>query len=388
MIFRSFISRLLKAAAISAVTSLPSCTEKSSYKPEPPRRIVLHPQTQRLSSGLESLVLDGFGGSVQSYRRDQVSLAVNNADEPLVLYKASSQPYAGDFSGAYFTNNVWSRRSINVTNPSGGYSSVIFDGQNKPHISFDWWSWDRGEHTGHAKLPGSWSRSWWSYSVLDSNNSVGLDNEINLDKQEHVHVSYYSWFGGRLKYASNANGSWQVEDLSPARWNQTSVTTDDANQAHIAHTTQDSTVEYTTNASGSWQRATIRRGSNPVIRMDNRGLLHVVFQDGGLYHAVNFNNAWNIEQLPATRTLSEGNRLSFAIDRNDKLNALYLSDERDSIYLMTNYSGQWREHLLDNGGGWGHSQIAIDNGDRIHIAGSRGGLVHYLSFHPSQLPPQ
>lgn len=388
------VSRFLKAAVISTLATLSACNQRSNgSSPEPPSYAVLYPQTQHLSSGLESLVLDHFGGFADENRRDQVSLAVNSADEPLVVYDdIDSVPYStrGGVSSAGQTSwGAWWRRKVAYL--WSGYSAVAFDRRDRGHVCFDIWRWSNGEALVYGKLNRGIVNSGWATWYTDKDRSIGLDNDIAIDQEDKVHISYYSWASGRVKYATNAQGTWHIEDLADAVWNQTSVATDSANNAHLVHVTYvtpDYAVQYLTNASGNWQRTIIDNGTNPVIRFDRMGMLHVTYQkNNGLYHAANNGNSWAIESLPVTRTLSSGNRLSFEIDGNNKLMICYLSDARDSIYLMTNNSGQWREHQLDNGCNWVNPRIVVDKQDRVHIAGARQNLVHYLNFHPSQLPP-
>ncbi len=343
---------------------------------------VIPTSKKTLSSGLESTVLDTFMNCCEGFRRPQVSLAVNSKQEALILFPNDSF----DFVSAFPYANVWIRR---YANPEGGeYSSAVFDRNDVAHVSFDGSAYPGGggevlyKGTFQSAFPGAWIRE-----RLDENASVGLENDLALDQNDKVHISYISWAAKRAKYATNVSGGWKVEDLANCAWNQTSIATDLANKAHLVHVTPNNMVQYLTNASG-WQPTIIAGGTNPVIRRDNQGAMHVVFRGAAqsLYHATQQGANWILEPLPSSRILSPEHRLSFEIDQNNKLMICYIPSNKDSLYLVTNHGGAWKEHRLDNGGPWINPRIALDRLNNVHIAGARQGKVTYLRFLPTQLP--
>ncbi|MBS3083627.1 hypothetical protein J4423_02375 [Candidatus Pacearchaeota archaeon] len=337
---------------------------------------VLQPSSFRLSSNLESIIVDDFGGYYPDARGfAQNSIAVNSRLEPVLAWVDGNITRPGGLTSIFASNNLW------IKDYHGGFSgfqSLVFDSADNLHFCY---STPRdSEELRYKKLVGG----QWMEEIVDSSSSVGLANDLALDQNNKVHISHYAWNGSRLKYSTNVSGGWVTETLSPTDWTSTSIATDLQNKAHIIYITPGDIISHLHNSSSVWQQENISQGNNPVIRRDRQGELHVAFEQVTLMHAVRRNSNWIIETLPSQ--VNPNGRISFEIDNNDKLWMGYTSNNRDNLYILTNYDGSWREHQIDNGGDWISPRIYLDNQNNIHIIGARQGKVHYIKFNHSQLP--
>ena len=69
---------------------------------------------------------------------------------------------------------------------------------NFPHIAYG------GDNLYHAYFDGT----QWQYETVDNSSSVGENASITLDSSGKVHISYFDYTNGDLKYATNASGAW------------------------------------------------------------------------------------------------------------------------------------------------------------------------------------
>lgn len=335
---------------------------------------VLQTQQFQLSSSLESRILEDWGETFQGNRAPQLSLAVNNQGEPTLIYQDSSPERK--FSSASLVGDNWIRKPIAS---EGIYTTAKF-GQN-PQTVFN--STTIGEELVHA----TFTENQWIKHTIDSTPNSGRDNDFVIDSQGNKHITYIS--SDRLKYASNISGQWSIEDLASSAPSQTSIALDYNNQPHVVHVAQGgTTVNYITKQSGSWVQELVHWGKNPIIRKDTQGTMHLVFQRHTiphLYYGTRVGSTWNLQSVYPQTNLSEDNRLSFEMDSNSKAMICYTPANRMGLRIMTNYSGHWTEHQMDNGE-WTNPKLEIDSENKIHIIGAREGKVHYIKLDPSQLP--
>jgi threonine dehydrogenase-like Zn-dependent dehydrogenase len=76
--------------------------------------------------------------------------------------------------------------------------------------------------------------------VIDGAGDIGLRTSIAVDAGGAVHVSYVDFARQRLKYASDALGSWRTYDLDsagigPNGWGDTSIAVDRGGRVHIVY---------------------------------------------------------------------------------------------------------------------------------------------------------
>jgi len=100
-----------------------------------------------------------------------------------------------------------------------------------------------GDHLYHA-----WKgRDSWYYETVDPAWGVGSLAALAIDSTGKLHVSYIDTVANCLKYATNRNGSWQVETPAIADGlsaSNAAIAVDSANDPHIVFSTYDNTLRY------------------------------------------------------------------------------------------------------------------------------------------------
>jgi len=217
-----------------------------------------------LTSGLETIVLDRFGNSNglaphnNNHRSNQTAIAVDNQGKPLIAYL--NVPHNTLVSIEPF-QNVWVK-SLIVFDVSG-YLSLQFDSANIAHLAYE----NAGLHYAQ------YQNNMWTTTNIDPGFSTGNENELTLDINGNVHISYLNptfvtSLEHAVRYATNKTGSWIYTEIAPAARHQTSIVTDQNNIPHIAYVDTNMLVNHATLHNGQWQITPLQTGTSPVIRKD------------------------------------------------------------------------------------------------------------------------
>ncbi|MEK6903872.1 MAG: hypothetical protein AABW64_04470 [Nanoarchaeota archaeon] len=337
-------------------------------------------QKQLLTSGLEALVLDNFGWSEGAYRRSQTAITIDTQGSPIVFYEdSSSGSYGGRLVSAFVLQNTWIKKKIS----RGSYLSAATDRNNITHLTYD----NDSNYSGGEELFYAWlSNNQWNRRLLNDSGSVGLDNDLTIDANNNVHISYFDWFGNMVEYATNASGSWVLmKDLDQAGWDQTSIAITNQTTPNIVYARPNSTlVHLQQQSTGNWSSSIISQGSNPVVRSDAQSNLHVVFARGNLQHAIqNSNNTWSI--TPISNTSHDlHQQLSMRIDsRDNSMHVLHI--QRGALHYTTNFKGNWQTFPVESQYAYENPDLAIDQQGTLHVSAMRraGNQIQYITFPPS-----
>ncbi len=172
----------------------------------------------------------------------------------------------------------------------GMYTSIAVDSSDKVHISY--YDWDNGDLKYTTNATGLWIAE-----TVDSPGDVGAHTSIAIDSLDEVHISYYKFGQLNLKYANGTAGSWTIDTVdSPGEVGlYTSMAIDSSDNAHISYYHWDnSDLKYATNATGSWVDETVDSpgdvGSYTSIAVDSSDWMHISYYDwtnGDLKYATN-----------------------------------------------------------------------------------------------------
>ena len=121
--------------------------------------------------------------------------------------------------------------------------------------------------------------------------------------------------------------------------------------------------------------------SATAVRVDSRGVVHLVFSDDALEYVDNADGSWTKRTLYSDHSVS---RVALAIDSHDKLHAVFEASSRSdftytygpAVEYLTNVGGSWTRRTLDLNGR--APAIAIDVHDAVHVS--------YASSVPSDGP--
>ncbi|MBI3609709.1 MAG: DUF11 domain-containing protein [Nitrospirae bacterium] len=216
------------------------------------------------------------------------SIAIDNLRRTHISYLVRSVPLVGaPFLSLRYATNVsgsWVIETVDVE--VGGFgTSIAFDSSGKVHISYT----ERGLLRHATNASGSWVTE-----TVDSGVGTVVGSyfpDIALDKEGNVHISY-SWIGGfgwdwmdRLRYATNASGSWVTEDVdSNIHASYTSVAIDSLSHVHISYyDSANKDLRHATNAFCGWVTETVDSngsvGQFNSIALDSSNNVHISYFD-------------------------------------------------------------------------------------------------------------
>lgn len=363
--------------------------------------LVVTPVT--LPCGLPATILDEAG----SFRSD-TAIAVDSNDKVHLVYRLSAADRDYYHALAY-ANNVtgsWRMKKNWQTEAFGTYSAIAVDSHNKVHIC------TTGGHGAGENLVYFTNQTGdWTEAVVDTGLSVGLENDISLDQNDKVHLSYWQWNGDNLCYATNTNGDWVISIICNVIWQPTSIVLDSQQNVWVA------TMRKLASQSGdNWQVETILlgdEGNGPVAIIG--GATTIIDGSDNFYHltryglAVKTNGGWTsqdifAEMLPDLNhdylLLDED---ALALDSQGNLHLTFLAalgfgnnpaPKEHRLYYATNVSGQWQTVLIDYWlANWRTTEeavfppgLAVDSQNNVHLVYVKTEPddyhVYYCTFDP------
>ncbi|MGY8699083.1 MAG: RCC1 domain-containing protein, partial [Candidatus Poseidoniales archaeon] len=277
--------------------------------------------------------------------------------------------------------------------PNGGSSkSSINSGQNGD-IAAVYSVNQTGATSANLTLLYKWNGAW-TESTLDS--SVDTDvASVAIDRQGALHIGYVDKDNAKLKYATNATGSWVIETLGDAATDQSAHTAISVhsvtNAVHIMAvngSNSNAGVKHYTNETGTWLDSTIsdpseEEGFGVNFDIDSDGNLHVVFRREAnsvttphydhLIMASRINGVWQ-NQTIATNLINGAYGFNFdmAIDSQDQIHVTFQGKLNAGKWIWhgvlssVNPSSSWVLTQLTTLGFW--PALAVDSNDNVHLS--------------------
>jgi hypothetical protein len=330
-----------------------------------------------------------------TYTGQYTSLAVDSSDYVHISYYGSaSLKYATNASGSWALTTVDS--SANIV---GWYTSIAADTSGTIHISYhDFTDGNLKYATNHGVAPGfgNCTDSNWDCGIVDNGGGggggdTGGYSSIAIDGLGTIHISYYDFNNMRLRYATNASGSWSSEPADSAGdvGLYSSISIDSSEMVHISYyewkeiTVNNEEIQipgeikYATNASGSWVSEIIDSegdvGGYTSVATDSSGYVYISYYDWENYdlkYATNASGSWVTETVD--NDVDVGVYNSIAVDSSGKTHISYYDYDNGELKYATNASGSWVITMVDNGGGGGDvgvfTDIALDSAGKVHIS--------------------
>lgn len=237
----------------------------------------------------------------------------------------------------------------------------------------------------------------WTISFIDeATNNMGEDNDITIDSNNNLHISYKDYSGDNtLKYAFNITGTWVTATIDSNLNNDTgrynSIDVDPNNKLHISYYEENvappNALKYATNVTGTWVTSTIDNSADEIgeyisIAVTGTGItnVHISYIDStnaDLKYATNITGSWVITPLDTANIYYD---TSIAIDSNNKVHISYYDAGNDDLKYATNVTGSWVTSTIDDVGVVGEwTSIAIDFNNKVHISYSQLG-TNFLKY--------
>jgi hypothetical protein len=302
-----------------------------------------------------------------------VSLAIDSHDNVLIVFENAS-----DETIRYATNGSgpWTVSTID-THVRSYWSSVKVDANDKVHACY--YNWNLNGVIYATNAGGSWvSSKVASIGVYDF---VLTGISLALDSKGKVYISCYDMTNDDLLFVTNVDGPWSnftVDSL----WNAgrySSIGVDSHGTIHISYIYEPwasaTRLKYATNASGSWQITTIDQsafnslGYYNSLCLDSDDKVHISYCDltkNDLKHATNLGGTWVNETVDSAADI--GYRTSIAVDRGNNVHISYHDQALKNLKYATNIGGSWALATVDSPGNIGESSsIAVDSTNTVHI---------------------
>ena len=105
-----------------------------------------------------------------------------------------------------------------------------------------------GGTTQHVLALSVYDGSSWTTQDIDNNSRTGYRPSIAIDGNGALHIAYFDFDNTRLRYATNATGTWAFSTLDNSSVNpnnvaaKTGIAIDNRGHVHIIHPVQGSGV--------------------------------------------------------------------------------------------------------------------------------------------------
>jgi hypothetical protein len=216
-------------------------------------------------------------GVVRTVFADSIAIAV---DPMGAVHVGSQEQYFANLSGSW-------RREVRQ---GFNFSALAIDSLGFAHVV-------GAAHEGGFDHRVNTGGSWASQHVGDGE---WRRLALAVDRFDSVHMAYYHYASRELRYLSNRGGNWTSEVVADAMepvW-RVDLAVDARGNAHLTYRSGESiaaasesdiavavsSLEYASNASGTWQRETfyygIGVGGMSAIALDSDGRPHISYTDG------------------------------------------------------------------------------------------------------------
>lgn len=167
---------------------------------------------------------------------DSISLALTSQGWPRFSYHDNCSN-TDNLKFAWWDGFNWSVSSIDNNGDVGDYSSLVLDADDFPRISYMFDSNYGAPPTDDLRYIRWTGTGWTPIQAVDSVGDVGGYTSIAIGTDGFVHIAYFDYLNGNLKYARYTGSSWEVKtiDSSGNVGYYATLTLDSNNLPHIAY---------------------------------------------------------------------------------------------------------------------------------------------------------
>jgi len=282
-----------------------------------------------------------------------------------------------------FRSKQEKRWDTNTVDPAGGrFESLAVDSHGSAHIAYN-----------SANLIGLhyafWNGKQWQRSLIDSART-DRETSIQLDSQDHPHISYYrEEYADRrnakyLKYAYFDGTTWYIQTidhrLGSGRWSSIALDRDDRPRVSysaaatgglgFAYLTQSSWDHTVADSHTAKDRSHLDTDSSLVLGSD--GEPHIAFVNAT---ARNINYAWRqgtdwhhevVDSLVSTG--ADSDRVSLKLDTSGRPHAVYYDSGLGALKYATRDEQGWHTETIDNGDAGEYASLCLDENDQPYVS--------------------
>jgi hypothetical protein len=168
------------------------------------------------------------------FEGNYASIALDSSDFIHISYYDDEKRILGYASNS--DNGTWFSRPADTANSVGEYTSIAVDQKDSSaHISY--YDANIGDLKYATNANPADTASKWIVDRVDEVGGVGLYTSIALDASGIVHITYYDFENGNLKYAKGVLGCWVTDSMDTLGdvGLYTSVAIDSKDNLHISY---------------------------------------------------------------------------------------------------------------------------------------------------------
>jgi len=280
----------------------------------------------------------------QAHEIGYSSMVLDSNDKPHITYGGKiggdKVKYAYSSGSSWDNENVDNYRGISAI-PKGNYFSIDVDTNNRAHIAYFYLSEVRYAYNSGSE----WIIETVGEQIYKSNNFISLA----LDTNNVPHLCYYDYSEDfMIKYATKKSGSWEVEivESGDGIGMYPSIDIDKNNNPHLTYTNyKEKIVKYAYWTGLDWEIEDIEPSTSvycTTVKLDSSDTVHIVFREGnnGLKYATKeTSGSWNIETVDSSESDYSFNSLDF--------------DSSDTPYIAyCKYDGTGAKYAYKQGSSW------------------------------------
>ena len=285
----------------------------------------------------------------------------------------------------------------------GDSNDIVLDGSDSPWLSYNLNYFEHvyyaDDITNYYTLEGflKYTPIPAQIQILDSDtwscdecslssyaNYTGSANSMVLDDNGVAHIAYNKWKNEGWNYLAYTVAGTSAKDVSyldicSGLIDDVSIAIDSNSNLHIIYLCGAS-LKYTTDASGSWESATVAPVHGAVylsLAVDSGDSLHISYSSNdSLMYATNASGTWVITTVDADEDVGYYN--SLVLDADNRAHISYYDEANGDLKYATNESGDWHICTIDSQGDVGkNTSIALDSAGMVHIVYTgENGLWH------------
>jgi hypothetical protein len=224
------------------------------------------------------------------------SLALDSKGRPHISYVDAERKSGAKLHYAHWDGTAWKSEVIPLNaDIIGYYTSIVFNSEDHPSISFCEYAGPRGTGLKMRLRNVTWTGEYWTAQTVDAQEGSGAFNAMAVDGRGTLHLAYVTSGAGEgsTRYAF-WNGKWNLEfiEASEQRDGESigaacALTVDKDGNPYAAYVSStNGVVKFAARHAGLWEIQAVDRisrwvdGDRNSIVVDADGTPYIAYNDG------------------------------------------------------------------------------------------------------------